>query len=161
MDDVQRGAIVSDRGVRGVERVRHLRRDAQRDRHGHRCVRGEAPVRQARDVEAVDQLEHLKSDAVDDAEVDHRDEVRVVQPAREPRLVDEHALQPLVAHALRGHALDGHAPAEPRVTVQHRFPHLGHASVAEWAQQLVLPGEASHRSADASAHTNFNHRRGG
>ncbi len=66
-------------------------------------------------------------------------DVRVGDPRREPRLVDEQRLEVVLPGKVRMHALDGDRPGESSATALPGQIHRGHAAGGESLQQPVAP----------------------
>ena len=115
--------------VGGGQCMADLRDDVERH-----VERQAAPVREAQErssVDPVDELEDLERRAVDDPVVEHRDDVGVVQAARDARFVEEHARERRILECSAQHPLDGHAADEPSLAGRLRLQHLGHAAAPE------------------------------
>jgi len=63
-------------------------------------------------------------------EVEHRDDVRVLQPRADLRLGDEHLRERRVVGEPRQHALDRDAPTKPFSSEHRAKEHLGHAAAS-------------------------------
>ncbi len=135
-------AVHDAAAVREVHRVAHARERSQVPLQ--RVERGEAPrdlrrvVHELRPLAALDPLhdDHGRPVGVD-ADVVHRDHVRVLERARDPRLAQDPQRRLDVAHA-RAQRLHRHVPAERRLG---REVHDAHAPLAERVSHGDAPME--------------------
>ena len=97
-----------------------------------------------REVATVDVLEHRVVVAVVDAEAEHRDEVAMMEPATERGLVDQRALELVIAGELGREQLDRDLALESARTVGDREMDLGHAAASDAAHELVGSDRAYH-----------------
>src|SRR5262249_10709176 len=132
-------------GVGVLEGVRDEGADGAGQRERQRRARLGAERAQPRQVEPVDELEDLERVALADAEVEHGDDVGVVQLARDAGLVEEHAAEGRIVGVGREHALDGDAALEPLGAERDRLEDLGHAALAHPPGDPV-PADVLHRS---------------
>ena len=140
MDDAEQSASLVLGLVRIRESVGDLDGDHERHVERHRlraCLRltDERP-----DVPPIDELENLERDAVRHRVVEHRDDRRVMQLARDARLVEEHPDHPGVARRVAKQPLDGDAPDEAVRAVRGGLVHLGHSARAQPPTKLVAFG---------------------
>ena len=145
---VERLALLVLGGVRMLERASHG------EDHLHAHVEGNGLVLRCRGANepraggAVDVLHRHVHLVVLLAEVEDLDDVRMTEPRRHPRLVDEHGDEVRVAGELREDALDRDDLLE---AMGARLPgevHLGHAARRDALEQLVgteLHGRRLHR----------------
>jgi len=126
-------------GVRGAQRVGHLRADRHRGTPRQRALGQQIGQRPA-----VDQLHHHERQAVLGlAEVVHLDHVRVAQPGGGARLDPDPVQQHRVGGRLRGQHLDRDLPVEHLVTSP---PDHRHAAGAEPLGQPVSAGHSGHHN---------------
>ena len=97
----------------------------------------DAVVSAATGALALDKLEHLERAPINDAEVEDRDDAGVVEVARRPRLVEEHADEMIILAELGPQALDRYAAQETMRAVRDSLEHLGHPSLTERRAELV------------------------
>src|SRR5262249_56683597 len=103
----------------------------ERELDGERGARGAAELEERVHVDAVDVLQHLERVAVGDAVVEDRDHAGVVELARDPRLVEEHAPERRVDRVTLQEPLDGDAALEAVGAGRDRLEDLRHAALAD------------------------------
>ena len=95
-----------ERVVRVVERVEHVARDQRRELGRQPDLRARALAEQREHVEAVDVLHRDVRRVGIGAELEHLDDVAVIELRGDPRLVDEHLDERLVGREVRQDLLD-------------------------------------------------------
>ena len=139
MDDSERLAVVARAPVRVVEALERVAHDAQRELERQRDLLLRAAAEQRVEVEPLDVL-HRDVELVALApEVEHLDDVRVVEARRELRLVDEHVGELRVQRELGEDLLDHAEPRRAEVGVGAREEDLGHAAPADEVEERVAP----------------------
>ena len=139
---VQRGAVEVLQRVRVVEAGEHVGEDPHVDVEGHARARGLAQQRVERlPVEVVHRQEVVLAGYADLVRVHH---VGVIQPRREPRLVEEHRQEVGVRRQLVSQHLDDEQLVDPHRARDDRQEHGGHAALAELRDDPVFPEAAFH-----------------
>jgi hypothetical protein len=132
-------AVHDPGGVRGLERVQHLREEVDHVGDGRRARAARQPRAQ---VLAAEQLHHEEEQAVVFTEVEDAHDVAVREEGRGVRLAAEAAHVLVHPGDVRVHHLHGHVDAEREV---RRAVHLAHAAHAEARAELVLVREDAAR----------------
>src|SRR5581483_2164933 len=73
------------------------------------------------------------------AEAEHLDDVRVHEPGRDARLAHEHLHERRVGREVRQDPLHHQHARKSRRPGRARLPHLGHAALPQFLEELVLP----------------------
>jgi len=103
-------------------------------------------LQHAQKVEPLDVLHREEVRVADGAEVEHLDDVRVVQAERDLRLVDEHRDELPAPRVRRVDLLDDEGLVQSLRHCRARKEHLGHPTRADLPDQRVFP-ELLHRFA--------------
>ncbi len=139
--EVARLDVAVDQAARmgGVQRGGHLGDDAHRTRHWQRA----GLVDERPDVASLDVAHRDEQDAGRLAGPEDRDDVRVVDRRRGPRLPDEPLPETLVAGQVGGQDLERDRTVQPRVlsTVDDRHPAPADLLVEAIARDLRANGE--------------------
>ena len=138
MHDAERLPELVGLAVRVVEPLGQLLHDVRRQPERQALAGLGGLLQQAQQVDALDVLHREEVRVADRAEVEHLDDVRVVEAERDLRLVDEHRDE-LAAPRVRGvDLLDHQGLGEPLRDLGAREEHLGHATGADLADQRVF-----------------------
>ena len=116
----------------------HSPRDAQREPRGHGPAARTDGAQDLGERGAVDVLHREQVDAPVLREVEHLDEVRVVELAARARLVREHVDVERILLVLGQERLQHDGLREAAVAARLREPHLAHAAVAEAVDETVF-----------------------
>src|SRR5262245_18137370 len=129
MDDAERFAGV---GIQDVVRVPEPLGDLHDDvddlADGQALADAAPPFEDRREVDALDVLHHDEIRLVGVADVEHLDDVGVLQVQRQPRLVEEHGHELLVLGQRGKDALDGDALPEALQGLGHALEDFGHTT---------------------------------
>ena len=131
--------------VRRVERVG----DLARDRDGAGRPERPLPARAAPEVAPVDVAHRDEQAPVGLARLVDRDDVRVVEARREPRLPEEPLAELLVVGEARAQQLQGDGALEPRI---ERAVDLAHAATADEPLDRVAGDELTRRNPPSDRH---------
>jgi hypothetical protein len=125
--------------VRVLERVEQLAADQRDQRRRHAQAGAGAFVGDAAQVDALDQWHHPVRSPVVHADVDRRHQAAVLEPRRQPRLVEEHRDVRALLGQVRQQALDRDHAAKARIDLGggDGAEQLGHASDGDPIQQGV------------------------
>ena len=144
VDDLQRIAELVGLLVRVVEALAELLHDVRGQAVRDAAALLGAVLQQAEQVEALDVLHRQEVGVADRAEVEHLDDVRVVEAERDLGLVDEHRDELPALGVGRVDLLDDQRLGEALRDGRAREEHLGHASGADLRHQRVFT-ELLHR----------------
>jgi hypothetical protein len=131
--------------VRVVQRRRHLGDDERRQLIAQRQLPLAQVLLARPQRHALHHLHRQEIPSPDAAEVERRDDVRVLELRREPRLVDEHVDERHILRPVAADHLERDLLAEARRAPHRRPPHLRHAARPDRLQQLVLADALARR----------------
>src|SRR5262249_22593142 len=124
--------------VRVGEALANLHHQVQRVRDAHPLALALERLDDGLQVRAVDVLHDDEVHALGNADVEHLDDVGVLQMQREPRLIQEHADELFVLGEVRKDALDGDVLLEPLQRFRDCAEHFGHAAGVDTLGDLVF-----------------------
>lgn len=144
MDDPERLPVLRGGLVRGVEPEQHVDDDGERHRLRNRAPRAGCQRADVRERLPGHVLHDQEEVALRGDDVDHRDDVRMVDPGDDPRLVDHHRDEVRVLRVLRVEPLDGDRPAEPGRGEHPPEVDRRHAARGDLVEDEVPPEVARH-----------------
>src|SRR5207253_1696918 len=116
------------RTVRVIERVCEVTGDRERDLERQRAARA---LGELRGIDPIDELEDLKRQTVEQPDIEHRDDVRVIEVTRDLRLVEEARCGAPVTRRIRQHALDRDTTREALLSDRLGLEDLRHAALPQ------------------------------
>ena len=129
MNDPERPSRVRVDHLVGVRQpLADLVRDVERHGHGQPFALVAPPFEQRLQVDPVHVLHHDEVGVVGVPDVEHLDDVGVLQAQRQARLVEKHRHELLVLGQSREHPLDGDVLPEPLHRLGDALEDLGHAA---------------------------------
>ena len=131
--------------MRVVERVERVARDQRGDVRGQPDLRARTLAQQREHVDAIDELHRDVRRVGVGAELEHLDDVAVIELRRDPRLVDEHLDERPIGREVREDLLDDDELLEAVVAQELRLEQLRHASDRQAIEDLVAPDRLRQR----------------
>ena len=136
--------------IRQIVRVLQARRGLRDDLHhlgdGKKFVHLGRALGNAAQVRPVDELHRDEVVPVRFAEIEDRDDVRMVELRGEAGLVEEHVDELLVAGEMRKNPLEADLLLEPRCSSLPREIDLRHSTGGDELHELVRPERSRHRA---------------
>ena len=144
MHDAKRLTELVGLAMRVVEALGELLNDVSRDPVGQAEADLRCLLQHAQEVDSLDVLHREEVGVADGTEVEHLDDVRVVEAERDLRLVDEHRDELTAARVCGVDLLDDEGLVETLRHDRAREIHLGHPTCADLSDQRVF-AELLHR----------------
>ena len=146
VDQAERLSVAVAQIVRVLQTGRGLRDDLQDLREREQLVQLGRALGDAAQVRAVDELHRDEVVPVRLAQIENRDDVRMVELRSEPRFVQEHVDELLVARQVREDPLEADLLLEARGACLPGEVDLRHSAGGDQLDELVLPERCGHRA---------------